>query len=67
MEHTMYDLLANPNSHPEFSQVIINHFILKKDYIKNLINKWVSEPNNKFETQTKIVAGKLIDELNKLN
>jgi baculoviral IAP repeat-containing protein 6 len=66
MCHAMYDLLVNPNAYPEFSEIIKNHFKLKKDYILALFDKWVSEPNNNFAKETKETADKIKIELDKL-
>ena len=67
MVHAMYDLLANPNAYPEFTDVIQNHFRLKKNYIKQLCDKWVAEPKNNFEKQTIEIASKVKALLDKLN
>ncbi|ARF09703.1 ubiquitin-conjugating enzyme E2 [Indivirus ILV1] len=66
LTHAMYNLLINPESYPEFSDVIKKHFTLKKEYILQLCNKWIAEPNNKFEKQTIEIANKLKDLLEKL-
>lgn len=72
MRHTMLDLLKDPNSYPEFKDVIINHFKLKKDYIKGVCEKWKAEPNLKdengkdIEKKTIDTANELIAELDKL-
>lgn len=65
--HAMYDLISNPDSYPEFTDVIKEHFKLKKDYILSLCDKWVQEPNNQFKNDTIKAANKLKDILNKLN
>ena len=67
MCHTMYDLIINPQSYPEFTDIIVNHFKLKKEYIKQLCDKWSAEPNNKFSKQTMEMSDKIKDALNKLN
>jgi len=66
MEHTMYDLLVNPNKYPEFSDVIKTHFKLKKDYILQLCDKWCKEPKNSYEKQTIEVTKKVKELLMKL-
>lgn len=43
MDSAMLALLENPKSYPQFEEVIINHFKLKRDYISNMLDKWVSE------------------------
>jgi len=43
LQHTMLELLQKPDSYPEFTNVIINHFKLKKDYIKKIITKWIDD------------------------
>jgi baculoviral IAP repeat-containing protein 6 len=65
--HAMYDLIHNPDSYPEFSDVIKNHFILKKDYIKKLCDKWCNEPNNAYKPQTQEMANKVKAELEKFS
>ena len=67
LHHTMYDLLVKPDAYPEFTEIIKMHFKLKKDYIKNLCDTWIKEPNNKFEKETKEIADKVKLELDKLN
>lgn len=52
LEHTMYDLLHEPNKYPEFAEIIKTHFKLKKDYILQMCEKWCAEPKNKFKDQT---------------
>ena len=66
LRYAMYDLIANPESYPEFADVIKNHFILKKDYILDLCDKWKAEPNNKFSKQTIEYADKLKEVLIKI-
>ena len=63
----MYDLLINLNAYPEFTEIIKNHFRLKKDYILALFDKWVNEPNNNFAKETKATADKIKIELDKLS
>jgi ubiquitin-protein ligase len=43
MSSTMHALLANPDLYPQFKDVILNHFRLKKDYITRLCDKWTAE------------------------
>jgi ubiquitin-protein ligase len=43
MDSAMLALLENPKSYPQFEDVIINHFRLKRDYISQLIDKWTAE------------------------
>lgn len=39
LKSTILDLIQNPNIYPEFEDVIMNHFKLKKDYITNMLIK----------------------------
>ena len=64
--HAMYDLISNPNLYPEFKDVIINHFKLKKDYILKLCDIWKQEPTNSFGTQTEQAIEKVKSALNAL-
>lgn len=41
MMNNIYDTLVNRHKYPEFEQVILEHFTLKKDYIIALVDKWV--------------------------
>ena len=72
MQHTMLDLIKNPNSYPEFTDVIKEHFKLKKDHIKDLCEKWKNEPKlldeakNDITTSTINTANELIAALDKL-
>lgn len=43
MDSAMLALLETPKSYPQFEDVIINHFRLKRDYISNLLDKWTAE------------------------
>lgn len=45
LQHAILDLLQKPETYSEFTDVIKNHFKLKKEYIKELINKWSDEAN----------------------
>ena len=48
MRHAMNDLLENIDTTYEcFKDVIINHFIQKKDYIKTIVNEWCKDSTNK--------------------
>ena len=64
--HAMYDLIINPSSYPEFTDVIKTHFKLKKDYILALCEKWENEPKNSFSTQTHDAIIKVKDALSKV-
>ena len=39
----MYDLLKFPKMYPHFTDIIKNHFRLKKNYIKELCQQWSNE------------------------
>jgi baculoviral IAP repeat-containing protein 6 len=65
MLHAMYDLVYNPKAYPEFEDIIIKHFSMKKEYIKTLCQKWCSEPNNKYDKLSNAVATKLLSVLDK--
>lgn len=43
MNHTVYDILNSIDSYPEFKDVIVNHFKLKKDYILKTYKQWLNE------------------------
>lgn len=46
MKSTVHDLLENPNAYPQYKDVILNHFKLKKDYILKTYGKWCDEINS---------------------
>ena len=64
--HAVYELLQDPNLYPEFTDIIKNHFKLKKDYIKLLCNKWSAQSFGEVEINTKHISNKIIDLLEKL-
>ena len=66
LRYTMYDLLLNLDSYPEFTDVIKKHFTLKKDYIIALCEKWKAEPNNNFSDKTIEYADKVKELVSKL-
>jgi baculoviral IAP repeat-containing protein 6 len=66
LKYTMYDLITNLDKYPEFADVIKDHFILKKDYILELCEKWKAEPKNKNEKDTIEMTDKLKIALEKL-
>lgn len=43
MDSAMLALLENPKSYPQFEDVIVNHFKLKRDYISGMLDKWTAE------------------------
>lgn len=43
MRYSILDLLKNPSKYPEFEQVFLKHFRLKKDMILKTCQKWVNE------------------------
>jgi ubiquitin-protein ligase len=43
LAHTMYDLLTKPDAYPEFKDVYMTHFALKKKEIMEQCDKWASE------------------------
>jgi ubiquitin-protein ligase len=43
MCHSMVDMIKKNDSYPEFKEVIMKHFLLKKDYILTVCKKWVDE------------------------
>lgn len=67
LNHAMYDLIVNPKLYPEFTDVIVNHFKLKKKYILQLCDKWDKEPQNNFAAGTSEIIKKLKECLEKLN
>lgn len=40
MKSTMLDLMLNPTLYPQFEDVIVNHFKLKKNHIKKMLDGW---------------------------
>ena len=42
MRHAMRELI-NSNEYPQFKEIIINHFKIKKDHILKVCEKWVNE------------------------
>lgn len=61
MLHSMFETLSK-NEYPEFRDVILMHFKMKKDYIIEILNKWV-DPNQKNEARLSI-KNQLINLLN---
>ena len=47
IQHAIYELLQYPDAYPEFKDVIIKHFKLKKEYINNMLNKWIDMASDK--------------------
>lgn len=43
MRHAMLDLLEKPELYPQFTDVIKNHFKLKKEYVLKTCEKWMNE------------------------
>lgn len=66
LTHAMYDLLKDPKLYPEFTDVIKAHFTLKKDYIKNLCDKWCSEAFDGVVEETKNCCNNIKQLLDKL-
>lgn len=62
----MRDLLKNPKLYPQFEDVIINHFKLKKEYILELCDKWYSEALSINKKTYKSVIAEIKTELEKL-
>lgn len=52
MMHAVNDFLLNPNSYPEFSEVIKKHFTLKKDYMLKVYEQWAKEAYGNVKTCT---------------
>ena len=61
MQHAMLDLLEDNNMYPEFKDVIINHFKLKKNKIIDICTKWFMLNN-----ATKNIKDKIINKLKEL-
>lgn len=51
MCHAMHDLIKYVDKYPEFKEVMIKHFSLKKDYILKTCKTWVDES---FETSSSV-------------
>lgn len=66
LKSTIFDLLENPKMYPQFEDVIINHFRLRKDYIKALCKKWLTDADDKTKQYKELTDGiiKLLDKLN---
>ena len=72
MCYAICDFLKKPDTYPEYKDVIINHFKLKKDYILETCQKWVDESfsmdrsaQNKSKVDKEIYQEKF-DEIKKL-
>jgi len=66
LKSTMLDLLKNPSLYPQFTDVVTNHFRLKKDYIKKLCEKWKSDAPSTMANEYKTLTTEIIGELDKL-
>jgi len=58
LQHTMLEIIENPGAYPEFKDVIVAHFKIKKDYIAKLCDKWVIE-SSKYKDNMKNITQKL--------
>lgn len=63
MKSAMLALLENPQSYPQFEDVITNHFKLKKDYISSLLDKWSEEALSPAAKKNFTTTGNKIKEL----
>ena len=41
--HAIRDMITNLDTYPQFKDVIVKHFILKKKYILELCEKWTND------------------------
>lgn len=63
MSHAVTDILTCIDSYPEFKDVIVNHFKLKKDYMIETYKKWVTESfYSSSTTQQSMVLTKIMYE-----
>lgn len=65
MKSTILDLLENPDCYPQFSNLIVNHFRLKKDYVLKTCEKWCKEATT-LQAQYNTMFEKIKENLNKL-
>lgn len=63
MKSAMLDLLENPQLYPQFEDVIINHFRLKRDYISQILDKWTEEASEKTSKNNFLTTSNKIKEL----
>lgn len=68
MKHAIRDLLKNPNSYPQFSEVILSHFKITKDKIIKICNKWYEDIKDDMSiiASIKNQYNSVIEEINKL-
>ena len=66
MKSAIYDLLIKPDIYPQFKNVIINHFKIKKNYINNLCNKWFIDASDNMKKEYKNIIDQIKTELDKL-
>lgn len=66
-QHAIYELLQYPDAYPEFKDVIIEHFKLKKKYISNMLDKWIDMASNKHKNNIINLTEKINTELKKLS
>ena len=59
MCHAMHDLIKYVDKYPEFKQVMIKHFSLKKDYILKTCKRWVDES---FESSSSVQHNGKLDQ-----
>lgn len=67
MTSTIYQLLENPSMYPQFTDVIIDHFKMKKDYILELCDKWTNEAPSDLTQQYENLNKKIKTLINDLN
>ena len=70
MEHAIKDMIESPEK--VFKDEIIDHFKLKKDYIKRIIKNWTFDENLKTSEKNRYIAlsneiNSLLDSIDKLN
>jgi ubiquitin-protein ligase len=66
MKSTVCDLLESPHSYPQYTDVILEHFKLKKDYILTTYKKWCDEMKSDQKTQCDALYDKIKAKLDAL-
>jgi Ubiquitin-protein ligase len=66
MEHAMLDLIKNPYLYPQFADVCKVHFVLKRDKIISLCEKWTNEAPESLKSKYTSLCEKIKEEIIKL-
>lgn len=65
-QHAIYELLDYPDAYPEFKDVIIKHFKLKRKYINNMLHKWTNMSSDQNKNKMANLEEKINAKLNAL-